>query len=122
MMKFNQSAADLFIPDGASIEEALQRTSHLAIAAHQDDIEILAFHGIAECYQSPGKWFGGVVVTDGGGSPRTGAYAAYSDNQMKEIRAKEQRDAAALGEYSAQFQLAYPSAIVKKHVSVALNW
>ena len=42
--------ADVFVPDGLPPAAALARTTHLAIAAHQDDIEIMAYHGIAECF------------------------------------------------------------------------
>ena len=70
-MQFHNSDADFFVPDGTSPEAALARTTHLCIAAHQDDIEIMAYHGIAECFGSTGKWFTGVVVTNGAGSPRS---------------------------------------------------
>ena len=30
--------ADFFVPDGADKSTAIERTTHLAIAAHQDDI------------------------------------------------------------------------------------
>ena len=54
------SDVDIFIPDSASLEKALERTTHLAIGAHADDLEIFAFHGILECYASSAKWFSGV--------------------------------------------------------------
>ena len=38
-MKLNKADAELFIPDGKPTEEALERTTHMAIAAHHDDIE-----------------------------------------------------------------------------------
>ncbi len=71
-MRFHKSTADLFIPDGLAPEAALARTTHLSIAAHQDDIEIMAYHGIAECFAQRDRWFTGVVVTHGAGSPRNG--------------------------------------------------
>ena len=46
-MDFHNPAADLFVPDGLEMPAALSRTTHLAIAAHQDDLEIMAYHGIA---------------------------------------------------------------------------
>jgi LmbE family N-acetylglucosaminyl deacetylase len=122
-MRLSQPAADLFIPDNASATAtpapaltpaaALARVTHLCIAAHQDDIEILAHSGISDCLDTPGKWFGGVVVTDGGGSPRTSPYSHFTDEQMKLARRDEQRRAAQLGRYAIQFQLSHPSAIVK---------
>lgn len=112
-MIFSQQAADVFIPDGVPVDAALTRTTHLCIAAHQDDIEIMAYAGIAACHDSRDEWFAGVVVTDGGGSPRAGAFAAYTDEQMKLVRRDEQRRAAELGRYGAMVQLAHPSAAVK---------
>jgi LmbE family N-acetylglucosaminyl deacetylase len=112
-MQFHQSNADLFIPDGASPEQAIARTTHLCIAAHQDDIEIMAYHGIAECFGRDDRWFSGVVVTNGAGSPRTGIYGAYSDAEMQKVRIQEQRKAAYVGEYGFQAQLGFTSAQVK---------
>jgi LmbE family N-acetylglucosaminyl deacetylase len=110
---FSQPGADVFVPDGSSVEQALARTTHLGIAAHADDLEFFAWHGISACFGSREKWFTGIVVTDGAGSPRTGRYASYSEAQMIEARRAEQRAAAAIGEYSAVVQLAHPSAAVK---------
>src|SRR5208282_4773708 len=73
-MHFHKPTADLFIPDNLAPAEALERTTHLAIAAHQDDIEIMAYHGIAACFGRKDKWFTGVVATNGAGSPRSGIY------------------------------------------------
>lgn len=44
------------------------------------------------------KWFGGVVVTNGAGSPRKGPYANYTDEEMQEVRMIKQRKAAFVGE------------------------
>jgi LmbE family N-acetylglucosaminyl deacetylase len=112
-MKLTNSAAELFIPDGTAVSEALARTGVLCIAAHHDDIEIMAHGPIADCYGQAGKWFTGVTVTDGGGSPRSGVYADFSDDEMMGVRAKEQKTAASIGGYSAQFLLAYKSSEVK---------
>ena len=112
-MQLSHPAADICIPDGAPLAEALRRTTHLCLAAHQDDIEIMAYSGIAECYERTDRGFTGVVVTDGGGSPRSGRFADYTDEQMKAVRREEQRAAARLGKFSAALQLAHPSAIVK---------
>lgn len=110
-MKLSSPAADIYVPDGRPLLAALRRTTHLCLAAHQDDIEIMAYHGIAAGY----RWrtFTGVVITDGGGSPRSGRFANCTDEQMKAVRRAEQRRAARLGHYAAQLQLAHPSAVVK---------
>ena len=113
-MRFQLPTADLFVPDGSDPSAALARTTHLAVGAHQDDLEIMAFHGIKACYQREDAWFLGVVVTDGGGSARDGRYRDCTDDEMKALRREEQRAAARLGEYAACVQLDYPSAAVKQ--------
>lgn len=112
-LNFLRNSAQIFIPDGAPEAEALARTTHLAIGAHQDDLEIMAIDGILHCFGQNNRWFTGVVVTDGRGSPRAGMYQNYSDDQMQAVRIKEQIKAAVVGEYAAQILLDYPSAAVK---------
>jgi LmbE family N-acetylglucosaminyl deacetylase len=112
-MKFHLDTAEVFIPDALPVEEALARTTHLCVSAHQDDIEIMAAAPILDCFQREDKWFTGVVVTDGRGSPRNGMYEKYSDEEMRLVRFKEQRKAAVVGEYAAQIMLDFPSKIVK---------
>ena len=111
MMKLSSPAADLYVPDRRPLAAALARTTHLCLAAHQDDIEILAYHGISAAFAR--RTFAGVVITDGGGSPRAGKFARFTDEQMKIARRMEQRRAARLGHYGAMLQLAHPSAVVK---------
>ncbi len=110
-VNLSQPAADSYVPDRRPLAAALARTTHLCLAAHQDDIEILAYHGISAGYAR--RTFTGVVITDGGGSPRAGKFAKFSDEQMKAVRRTEQRRAAQLGHYGAMLQLAHPSAVVK---------
>lgn len=119
-MTFHSRHVDVFVPDGQDAGAALSRTTHLCIAAHQDDIEIMAYHGIAACFGRADRWFTGVVATNGRGSPRAGLYAGYNDDQMREIRLKEQRKAAYVGEYGCQIQLGYESAEIKdpRHAGV----
>ena len=112
-MNFHLNTAEIFIPDGQSIESALARTTHLCFSAHQDDIEIMAANPIVECFQQKDKWFTGVVVTDGRGSPRNGLYEQYGDDEMRLVRFKEQRKAAYVGEFAAQIMLDFPSKVVK---------
>jgi LmbE family N-acetylglucosaminyl deacetylase len=112
-MNFHKPTADFFVPDGAAPEAAIARTTHLCLAAHQDDIEIMAYHGIAECFGQKDKWFSGVVVTNGAGSPRSGIYGDYTDEEMQKVRVIEQRKAAYVGEYGCQIQLAFTSSEVK---------
>jgi len=112
-MKFHMPSAEIFIPDGISIDQALARTTHICFAAHQDDIEIMAAAPILESFQNNDHWFTAVILTDGRGSPRSGIYEKYSDEEMRLVRFKEQRKAAITGEYAALIQLDYPSKIVK---------
>ena len=96
-MKFSHPKADIFVPEaGADPDAALARVTHLCVVAHQDDIEIIAHAGITIALDQPGKAFGGVVVTNGAGSPRTGAYAHLTDDQMQDVRREEQRAGATL--------------------------
>ena len=112
-MKFHLDTAEVYVPDNTPVDVALARTTHLCIAAHQDDIEIMSAQPIIECFQQKDKWFTGVVMTDGRGSPRDALYADYSDDDMRVVRFKEQRKAAYVGEFSAQVMLDMPSKIIK---------
>ncbi len=112
-MKFNLNTAEIYVPDGLPMEVALARTTHLCLAAHQDDIEIMAAEPILTCFQQEKLWFTGVVVTDGRGSPRDDLYKDYTDEAMRRVRFKEQFKAAFVGEYAAQVMLDYPSQAIK---------
>jgi len=112
-MKLNLDSAEIFVPDGLLAEQALARTTHMAVAAHQDDLEIMGFDGILQCFQRDDRWFTGVVVTNGSGSPRDDVYRDYTDQAMRVVRRKEQKKAAVVGEYAAQVLLDYPSGAVK---------
>jgi len=112
-MQLNNPGAEVFVPDGTPVEQALARTTHLAVGAHQDDLEIMAYRGILECFQQPDKWFCGVNVTNGAGSPRDDLYKDYTDEMMQVVRRKEQKKAAVVGEYTAQVFLDYSSAATK---------
>ena len=109
------------MPDEKPVAEALKRITHLGIGAHQDDLELMAFHGILHCFASETKWFGGVTCTNGSGSPRTGPYASCTDAQMMAIRRKEQNAAAVIGQYGVMLQLDYPSSAVKSPTDTTLK-
>ncbi|MCP4424211.1 MAG: PIG-L family deacetylase, partial [Chloroflexi bacterium] len=100
---------------------AVSRTTHLGIGAHQDDLEIMAYHGILACFDHNDKWFTGVTCTDGSSSARTGPYADYTNEQMMAVRVAEQRQAAIIGQYAAMLQLGHPSVIVKDPASAILK-
>jgi LmbE family N-acetylglucosaminyl deacetylase len=120
-MKLSHPAATVMIPDGTPVDPALGRITHLAVGAHQDDCEIMAFHGVLACYHRPDLWFGAVTCTDGSGSPRCGEYASYSDEEMARLRRREQDKAAVVGNYGALVQLNHPSSAVKDVRSPALR-
>jgi LmbE family N-acetylglucosaminyl deacetylase len=112
-MELYNPKAEVYAADGAPAAEALARTTHLAVSAHQDDIEIMAYHGILECFGATAKAFAGVTVTNGSGSPREGLYGKYTDEEMQVVRRKEQKKAAFVGDYCAQVFLDYSSSAVK---------
>ncbi len=115
--KFSVPGAEVFVPDNQPLESALSRTTHLGVGAHQDDLEFMAYAPMLECFGKPDKWFTGVTTTNGSGSARDSFYASYTDADMIEVRRREQRKAAVVGEYGAQFQLNHPSAAVKDPVA-----
>lgn len=112
-LKLCRGSAEVFVPDGSDTATALARTTHLGIGAHADDLEIMGAEAILACFGRGDRWFTGVVATDGLGAPLRGPYAALSPERLRELRRAEQRNAARLGEYSAQVFLDYPSAGVK---------
>jgi LmbE family N-acetylglucosaminyl deacetylase len=119
-MDFHQETADLYVPDGLPPEDALARTTHMGVGAHQDDLEIMAHDGILRCFQQSDKWFCGVVVTNGSGSPRDDLYQDYTDADMQVVRRLEQKKAAVVGEYGAQVLLDHPSSAVKDAANPAV--
>jgi len=112
-MKLNNKGAEFFVPDGNGLEEAFNRTTHMAIAAHQDDVELMAYDGILQCFGRADRGFFATVVTNGAGSPRADLYEQYTDEEMIIVRKKEQKKAAYIGEYSGLALLDYSSSAVK---------
>ncbi|MBN1567747.1 MAG: PIG-L family deacetylase [Acidobacteria bacterium] len=120
-MKLHNETSEIFIPDNIAVEDALKRITHLGIGAHQDDLELMAFHGIVGCYARNDLWFGGITCTNGGGSSRTGIYAGFSDARMMAVRRREQNAAAVVGGYGVMIQLDYPSSAVKSPSDFSLK-
>jgi LmbE family N-acetylglucosaminyl deacetylase len=108
---FSRPGSELFVPDGTPTVAALGRTTHLGIGAHADDLEIMAIHGILECYEATERFFTGVTVTDGAGSP--GGDALRSRDELVAQRKSEQKRAAELGRYGAHVFLDHTSDGVK---------
>lgn len=89
------------------------------VSAHQDDIEIACPMGVMDCYKKEDKGLVAVIVTDGGGSPRAGRFADYTYDRMVAARAKEQAEAARIGDYSDLIMLFYTSAETKDKTNTA---
>lgn len=113
-LNLKKPGSEIFIPDGAVLPGALERASFLGVAAHPDDLEIMAYHGILKCFASDQDCFFGLIATDGAGSPRAGFYKKFSDEEMKTVRKKEQIKAALVGEYAGVAFLNYTSSEVKE--------
>lgn len=113
VLSFRAAGAELFVPDGATPALALARTTHLGVGAHPDDLEIMAYHGILECFRRSDRWFTGITVTNGGGNVRGLATMGRTDAETIEVRKLEQKTAARVGEYSAMLLLNHPSASAK---------
>jgi LmbE family N-acetylglucosaminyl deacetylase len=113
-MELSQPSARLFVPDGTAPAAALTRTTNLGIGAHPDDLEIMAWHGIGRCFADDSRWFSGVVVSDGGGGPRAGRFAAMQQAELSGLRHSEQRQAAAHGRYASLAWLGFPSDTVRR--------
>jgi len=112
-IKLRKDGAEIYIPDLAPMPDALIRTTHMAIAAHQDDVEMMAYDGICRCFGREDTWFAAVVAANGSGSPRNGLYADFTDGEMAEVRKREQKKAAVVGEYAALALLDYSSKELK---------
>jgi len=113
VLQLRAEGAEIFIPDGSPAKAAIEKTTHLGICAHQDDLEIMAYHGILECFQQKDKWFTGVTMTNGSGSARDLEYKNYTDAEMVDVRRLEQKKAAYVGEFSSMLLLNHKSASVK---------
>lgn len=113
MLSLTHPDSEIYFPKGPGDDLYLAKTTHLGIGAHQDDLEILAMHGILEAYDNANLFFTGVTVTDGRGAPRPEAYKALDEDVFCRIRCTEQKKAADIGHYIAQFLLSHPSQALK---------
>src|SRR5687768_2678065 len=94
MLKLSRPAAEVFIPDGTSWEAASARVTHLVVAAHDDDVEVMDRHAVLHA-----GGLAAVIVTDGRGS---------------NTRVLAQERAASLGNYAAVIWLDHASADVRQ--------
>ncbi|HOW98098.1 MAG TPA: PIG-L family deacetylase [Kiritimatiellia bacterium] len=105
-MKFSQPQASLLVPDGRPADQALAGISHLGIGAHPDDAEIIALHGILACRETRG--FGAVICAHGG-------------ERVRDVRRREQEEAARMGRYGILAMLDHRSADLKGPAVSALE-
>jgi LmbE family N-acetylglucosaminyl deacetylase len=113
-MKFNRNIS--FYPQNASeLEKNLEKVTHLGIGAHQDDLEIMSFHGINECYARDDRWFGGIICTNGSGTFDKDRGDEGSDSNRIKLREKEQECAARIGHYGFVAQMGYSSEELKRN-------
>jgi LmbE family N-acetylglucosaminyl deacetylase len=108
-MKYAKQTAQEYTPHTAN----QSKVKFLGIAAHHDDIEIMATDGIGRGFRNDGGSFYAVVTTDGGGSARSGEYANFTDEEMKSVRIDEQKRAAEVGCYNGLALLNYTSSETK---------
>lgn len=97
-----------YLPISAACKDA----GYLAIAAHKDDVELMAIDGIIKGREGAG--FAAIVLTDGGGCPRGAGYEDVSYEDMAELRTAEQKRAAEAGGYSALYLLEKASDEIKR--------
>jgi LmbE family N-acetylglucosaminyl deacetylase len=100
MLKLSRPAAEVFIPDGTPWEAACARITHVVVAAHADDVEIMAWHALLQAQR-----LAAVIVTDGRDS---------------KTRLLEQKRAASMGNYAAVIWLDHASRDVKEPQYAAL--
>jgi LmbE family N-acetylglucosaminyl deacetylase len=93
MLKLTRPGAEVFIPDGTSWQAACARVTTLVVAAHADDVEIMAWHALLQAER-----LAAVIVTDGGSSS---------------TRLLEQKRAASMGHYAAVIWLDHASPDVR---------
>lgn len=118
-MHLHNASAQVFIPDGTPVADALRRITHLGVGAHPDDLEFMAFHGIVECHDSTTKWFGGVTCANGSGGAE--ASTPGEDAQYMAMRRAEQNTAATLGRYGVMIQLDHPGSVLKTPGDLSLK-
>jgi len=107
-ISLQQPGAMLDFPSG----QPISNTTHLGIGAHADDLEIMAYHGIAICYESQTSLFSGITVTNGVGSPQH-EETKLEQEELRKVRQQEQLAAAQMGRYGFIAQLDYPSSKLK---------
>ena len=103
---------ELYVPTNAN----KSKVKNLIIAAHKDDGEMIGLKGIYESLESEGSC-AMIILTDGGGCPKTGKYAGLSYDEIVELRTTEQKNASEIGRYNSLYLLEHKSNDVKRKSS-----
>lgn len=85
---------------------------YMAVAAHQDDVEIMALDGIFKG-QGADASFCAVVLADGAGCPKNGKYSTLKPQEIMDLRMEEQKAASEIGRYNSLYLLKQPSLKIK---------
>ena len=105
----NLNKGQIYLPNNRNPH----KVKYLCVCAHQDDAEIMAVDGILKGYYSKKFSFALIVTSDGAGSARIGAFKDYTDEMMKKVRIKEQKEASEIGRYNSLYLLNYSSEEIK---------
>jgi LmbE family N-acetylglucosaminyl deacetylase len=103
----------LWFPDKDNFDKLSENTTHMAIGAHCDDLEIIGLDGIVRHFENKKNNFYGVVVSNSQGKPYHPKYRNLSPEQIQKIREREQIKAAGIGQYTGLAFLNYPSNRIK---------
>jgi LmbE family N-acetylglucosaminyl deacetylase len=105
-MRLLSPHADVFVPNGEALDTAQSRSKALGVAAHPDDLELMALPAILAGHADPACGFAGLVVCDG-------AMPGAGPDEGVALRRLEQRAAAVVGRYSVMVQLGHASQAVQ---------
>lgn len=107
---------ELYVPINAN----KSKVKNLVIAAHKDDGEMIGLKGIYDSLNSDGSC-AMIILTDGGGCPKTGKYADLTYDEMVKLRTTEQKNASEIGRYNSLYLLEHKSSDIKRKSSSIVN-
>ena len=107
---------ELYVPTNAN----KSKVKNLVIAAHKDDGEMIGLKGIYDSLNSDGSC-AMIILTDGGGCPKTGKYADLTYDEMVKLRTTEQKNASEIGRYNSLYLLEHKSSDIKRKSSSIVN-
>jgi LmbE family N-acetylglucosaminyl deacetylase len=120
-VSFSQSKSFIHLrKDMEDLPSALESCTHLGVGAHPDDLEVMAHHGILQCFGSAKHNFFGVTCTTGGGSTRSSQFENLSEEEFIEKRKQEQILSATKGEFCGCALLGFCSQEIKNQYNQSL--